>query len=460
MTLLVASLLLPVAVGLLAFLGRGVRFLGSALTVGVGLLCLNIAYQAPLTPAVEVVTGLSLELTPLTRLFVLGLWAILTLFGLLELAQPGRSFVIPTTLVSTALAGAALLIRPLALGVLAMQAAALLMVLPALQGPARRPWGSLGYLSVSVIGGAGTLVGLWLANFYAQNPDEGSARSAAMFFAMIAALTLGLAPLHFWLPRLADAAPYQVTAWVGMVAQVTVIGFFFRLILEYEWLLTVTPLFYVLVIGGLLSVTIGGVLSLAASTPRYWLAYSMIYTMGLVVLGLGLFARQGAEGAALALVSRSLALLLATAGFRAAPNLSLKWDDLRGLGQARLAAAIALALAGAAFAGTPPLAGFPGVWVIFRAAYAATPQLAFLMLPGMAFMGLGLVRLLTILFQPDATPTQSAQGQGSARRSQTTPLALSGLILVLILVGLLLGAAPQVVLLPVQSVLETLRFLR
>ncbi len=238
-----------------------------------------------------------------------------------------------------------------------------------------------------------------------------------------------------------------MTAWLGIVGQLGVLGFLLRLLVEYDWLLTVTPLFYTLILGGLASVILGGALALMAATPRLWFAYAMIYSMGMVVVGLGLFTQQGADGAALALVSRALAILIATAGFRAVPNLATHWDDLRGMGRRVPPAGVALGVGAAAFAAFPVLAGFPAMWLIYRAAFEAAPALAYLLAPGAALMALSVIRMLVTLVEPgDEYATE-------------TPLGLSVLIGGLTLALVILGLFPQLALAPIAAAMATLRFL-
>ncbi len=450
MTFLALSLALPLLAAVVVLLARRLPRLGSVLTVVTAGACLALAVQVPSGPPLDVFADIALDWTPVARLFVLALWLILLLFGLLEFAQPGHSFVLPITLAATALAAASLVLRPLSLAFLAFQVGALLLVFPALAGPARRPWGSLGYLALTVVGGSGGLMALWLADFYTQNPDETTARAAAMLLAVVVGLTLALVPLHLWLPRLTETSPFQVSAWIGLVGQTVVVGLLLRLLTEYGWLLGVTPVIQTLVLGGLLSMALGGGLALLASTPRHWLAYAMIHSMGLVAVGMGLFGRQAAEGSLLVLASRGLALLVVAAGFRATPRLALAWDDVRGLVAERPFAALALAFGGAVFAGTPPLAGFPGAWVIYRAAFAAAPPLAYLMLPGTALMGLSVVRLLTILFRP---------AEGARRTTPPAARPLTALIIGLLGVLFVVGWLPQLVMTPLAAMLAGLRFL-
>ena len=447
MNSLAFALTLPILAGGVAWLTRGVHRLGGALAVAVGVIGLLACASLPTERTFPLAAGLALEWSSAIRLLVLALWAVLALFGALELARPGWSFVMPAVLVATGLTLFALTLRPLPLAFLAMQIGGLLIVFPALEGPARRPWGTLGYLVVTIMSGAIGLMGLSLAEFHAQNPDEATARLAAALFAVAAGLSLALIPLHFWLPRVTETAPFQVTAWLGIVGQLGILGLVLRLLTEYDWLLTVTPLIYTFILGGLASVILGGALALAAPTPRHWFAYAMIFSTGIAVVGFGLFVQQGAGGAALALVNRTLAILVATAGFRAVPNLATHWDDLRGMGRHVPPAGVALGVAAAAFAAFPPLAGFPAAWLIYRAAFDAAPVLAYLLAPGMVLIALSVFRLLVTLVEP---------GEGHARE---TPLGLSILIGGLTLGLIVLGLFPQLALGPIMSALATLRFL-
>lgn len=448
MNSLILALALPLFAGAAAWLTRRVRFVGALLAVATGIIGLVVSASLTGDHIFPLTVGLALEWSSAVRLIVMALWASLILFGALELARPGRNFVIPAVLAATGLTLLALTLRPLPLALIAMQIAGLLIVFPALEGPARGPWGSLGYLAVTVMSGAVGLMGVSLAEFYTQNPDETTARLAAALFAIAAGLTLALIPLHFWLTRVVVTSPVQVTAWLGMVGQLGILGITLRLLSEYDWLLTVTPLIYTFILGGLASVILGGALALAAPSPRHWLAYAMIFSMGMAATGLGLFAQVGADGAALALVNRSLAIFLAAVSFRTLPNLATEWDDLRGMMRRAPTAGVALGVAAAAFAAFPPLPGFAGHWLVFRAAYAAAPTLTYLLAPGVALMALSVIRLLVILVEPHDDPPAADVPPGLS--------VLTGVVIVALLV---LGLFPQLALQPITAALATLRFL-
>ncbi len=450
MTLFVIALAIPVVAGIVALLVRRAPNIGGLIAVVAGgaslVLSAGVFTAGPAT--LDLPLGLSVEWAPPVSLLILGIWVALIWFGLLEFAQPGRSFVLPATLTASGLAAMGLAVRPLSVGVLLVEIAALVLVFPALQGPTRQTWGSFGYLTITVLSGGLALVGLWLIDSYTQSPLPETARGAATVLAIAAGLTLALVPLQFWLSHLADSAPHQVLAWIAVVGQTAVIGVMTRVLTDYEWLLTVAPLIQTLVLGGILSSFFGGLLALTTSSPRRWLAYGMVYTMGLVAVGIGLFNQAGAQGAALLLVARALALLLATAAFRGVPRMVLAWQDVRGLAVARPAAGWALGLAAAIMAGVPFVIGFPGTWLTLRAAFVAAPDLGFLLVPGAAFMGLSMVRLISILVQPDHN---LPVGRVS--------LPLLTLIAAMAVIALLVGFFPQLVLTPIAAGLSTLPFL-
>ena len=450
MTLFLIALAAPLVAGFAALLTRRAPNISGLIAVAAGgaSLVLSSSLLSAGTTVLDLPLGISVEWAPPVSLLILGIWLALIWFGLLEFAQPGRSFVLPATLLASSFAALGLAVRPLDVAVLLVEIAALLLVFPALQGPTRQTWGSFGYLTITVLGGGLTLIGLWLIDSYTQSPLPEVAQGAATVLAVAAGLTLALVPLQFWLSHLADSAPHQVLAWIAVVGQTAVIGVMTRVLTDYQWLLQVTPLFQTLVLGGILSSVFGGFLALTTTSPRRWLAYGMVYTMGLVAVGIGLFNQAGAQSAALLLTSRALALLLATAAFRTVPRMVLTWQDVRGLALARPVAGWALGLAAAALAGVPFLIGFPGTWLTFRAAFVAAPALGFLLVPGAAFMGLSLVRLISTIVRPDH---DLPPGRVS--------LPLMTLIVAMAALALLVGVYPQIVLTPIAQGLSALPFL-
>src|SRR3712207_2146381 len=120
-------------------------------------------------------------------------------------------------------------------------------------------------------------------------------------------------PFHFWLPR-AMAAPTPVSAYLHSAAMVAagvlLIGRVYPLLQKSEFLLDA------LLVVGLLSMAVGGLLALTRDVLKQLLAYSTIAQYGFVVTMYGLGGKYGAGGAAFYVIAHAIAksALFLTAG--------------------------------------------------------------------------------------------------------------------------------------------------
>lgn len=142
----------------------------------------------------------------------------------------------------------------------------------------------------------------------------GAAFSAAMALIAIAALAKSAQmPLHFWLPR-AMVAPTPVSSYLHSAAMVAAGVFLlerlFPLVHRAQWLPEA------LVVIGLTSIAIGGLLALSRDDMKRVLAYSTIGQYGYVVALIGLGGKYGAIGAAMYVLAHAAAkcALFLTAG--------------------------------------------------------------------------------------------------------------------------------------------------
>jgi multicomponent Na+:H+ antiporter subunit A len=120
-------------------------------------------------------------------------------------------------------------------------------------------------------------------------------------------------PLHFWLPR-AMAAPTPVSAYLHSAAMVAagvlLIGRVYPLLQNSEFLLDALLVF------GMASMAVGGLLALTRNVLKQLLAYSTIAQYGFVVTMYGLGGKYGAGGAAFYVIVHAIAksALFLTAG--------------------------------------------------------------------------------------------------------------------------------------------------
>jgi multicomponent Na+:H+ antiporter subunit A len=164
-------------------------------------------------------------------------------------------------------------------------------------------------------------------------------------------------PLHFWLPR-AMAAPTPVSAYLHSAAMVAagvlVLGRVHPLLA-----LDQTVLDGLLVVG-LLSIVIGGVLALAQDVLKQILAHSTISQYGYVVALYGIGGGSAAGAAALYVLTHAIAksALFMTAGAVTMATDESRLSHLGGLARRMPALAVASGVAAATLAALPLTLGF------------------------------------------------------------------------------------------------------
>lgn len=174
-------------------------------------------------------------------------------------------------------------------------------------------------------------------------------------------------PLHFWLPR-AMAAPTPVSAYLHSAAMVAagvlVIGRVYQMVEVSQVLLDG------LLVIGLASIAIGGVISLTRDGFKQVLAYSTISQYGYVVLLYGIGGSLAAGAAAFYVVAHALAksALFLTAGTVTVTTGAKALSQVGGLWRRLPVLAVASAIAAAALSALPLTIGFFKDELFFHAA--------------------------------------------------------------------------------------------
>jgi multicomponent Na+:H+ antiporter subunit A len=203
-----------------------------------------------------------------------------------------------------------------------------------------------------------------------QDAAGGVSTGTSVAVALIAAAALvksAQVPFHFWLPR-AMAAPTPVSAYLHSAAMVAagvlVIGRVFQLVevsdVVQDGLLVV----------GLLSIAVGGAISLTRDGFKQVLAYSTISQYGYVVTLYGIGGRDGATAAAFYVVAHAIAksALFLTAGTVTMATGCRRLSRVGGLMRELPVLAAASALAAATLSALPLTIGFFKDELFFRAA--------------------------------------------------------------------------------------------
>jgi multicomponent Na+:H+ antiporter subunit A len=239
------------------------------------------------------------------------------------------------------------------------------------------------------------------------------------------------APLHFWLPR-AMAAPTPVSAYLHSAAMVAA-GVF--LLSRLHPLLATSPVVLDgLLVVGLVSMAVGGLLALGADHLKRLLAYSTIAQYGYVVTVLGLGGPAGAAAACFYVLAHALAksALFMTSGAVTEATGAKALSETGGLARAMPALAAGSGVAAAGLAALPLTVGFFKDELFFKAAADRGPWLAVLAVASAALTFAYITRFWAGIFLgPRCRPARPVPG-----RLVVPVVVLGGLVLA---GGLLVG---------------------
>ncbi|CAM2836092.1 oxidoreductase [Mycobacterium intermedium] len=254
---------------------------------------------------------------------------------------------------------------------------------------------------------------------------------AAALLALAALAKSAQVPLHFWLPK-AMAAPTPVSAYLHSAAMVAagvlVLGRVHPLLAHSRIVLTG------LLVVGVASIVVGGILALAQDRLKQVLAYSTISQYGYVVMLYGVGGGTAAGAAAFYVLAHGVgkSALFMTAGAVTMSTGEQRLSRLGGLGRRRPLLAVAAFLAAANLAGLPMTAGFFKDELFFEAVAGAGPVPATLAVLAAALTLAYIGRFWVLLFL------------GPLRiEPEPTPRLLTAPVVVLAAVGVIGGLVPQ-----------------
>lgn len=226
-------------------------------------------------------------------------------------------------------------------------------------------------------GTAGALYLLGMSLYYAATgslalaPSAGAMASAGVALMGTAALfKVGAVPLHFWLPDAYEAASPELAGF--MSTSIKSAGFL--LLMRLVALTPASAFAGSLPALGALTAVVGAVTALRQENVQRLLAYSSISHAGLLILGVGAWAAQGAlsSGAAAIFFYLAVYVFMSNGAFSFLRASGIRTRaQLRGYAakepvKAALFAALLLAMAG-----IPPTAGFLAKFLIFWEAVKA-----------------------------------------------------------------------------------------
>ncbi|WP_390910840.1 monovalent cation/H+ antiporter subunit D [Pseudosulfitobacter sp. SM2401] len=289
----------------------------------------------------------------------------------------------------------------------------------------------------SIYAETGTLNMADLANRVALIGPEDTVgiRVAAVLLLLVFAIKAALVPLHFWLPSSYAEAPAPIAALFAIMTKVGAYAIIRVYTLIFPPELSVTQGLHDVWLqpAALLSVAVGMVGVLAAKRLDRLVAFSVIGSMGMVMIAIALFTPQGIAAALYYIVHSTLAgatLFLISDLVRTGRGNLVLTPQPAIAGNALTAA---LFFAGAiAMAGLPPLSGFIGKLLVLQASYSSDLMVwIWVVVLGSSLISIvGFARAGSILFWKahSVTPTEDAP----TRPAALSYVAVGGLVTLLI----------------------------
>lgn len=291
----------------------------------------------------------------------------------------------------------------------------------------------------SIYAETGTLNMADLASRIAQiGPDSTvGIRVAAVLLIMVFAIKAALVPLHFWLPASYAEAPAPVAALFAIMTKVGAYAIIRVYTLIFPPDLAVTSGLYDvwLMPAALLSVVVGMVGVLAAKRLDKLVAFSVIGSMGMILVSIALFTPEGIAAALYYIVHSTLA---AATLFLIADLVRTGRGNLALTAQPPMAGQVLTAplffAAAIAMAGLPPLSGFLGKLLVLDAAYNS-PQMFWIwavVLSSSLIAVVGFARAGSILFWKSQSVTPQDEIEDVAQPALLSYVAVGGLLVLLV----------------------------
>jgi multicomponent Na+:H+ antiporter subunit A len=231
-------------------------------------------------------------------------------------------------------------------------------------------------------------------------------------------------PLHFWLPR-AMAAPTPVSAYLHSAAMVA--AGVFLLSRLHPLLASSLVLLRGLLIVGLVSMAVGGLLALSADELKRLLAYSTVAQYGYVVTMLGVGGAAGAAAACFYVLAHALSksALFMTSGAVSEATGARYLSEVGGLARTMPVLAVGSGLAAAGLAALPLTIGFFKDELFFKAAVGHGTWLAVLAVASAALTFAYIARFWTGVFSgPQRRPARDLPAR------MVLPVAVLGALVV------------------------------
>ena len=434
--------------------------------------------------------GLTLNLDPLGRLFLLTFLAVGALAFLATWNVPHGENFVPIALMILGLTGTTLLLlqeeytASLLLGSTGLLAVLAIVDLPtgstALVGRTTIAT-ALKYLVLMLIAGMIMYLAFVLVSIYRPGDTPGQPSPVHLILALIVVgfgLRLAIAPFHSWLPDLAeDAAPMTSVLIVAVINAATLlfliesIQFFFYPVEVIGGTESARGMMLLMAIA-VVTALLGGLLALTQGGMRRTIGYLVVYNAGMILFGLATLDSLGVAGALFETLNQTIIVLLLflSIGLLERPDGRPTNVVRRDLLWRWPVAGTGLLCGGLALLGLPPFNGFAGKLLLYEAAARRGGPYLVLLLIATALALLALLRLARerlfgaseedIVEEAPILLGTTELDRQAERRLEPEPRGMAILVALLMALCLGIGLYPQPLLATINEVIRGLTFIQ
>jgi multicomponent Na+:H+ antiporter subunit D len=266
------------------------------------------------------------------------------------------------------------------------------------------------------------------------------------------ALWLAVVPFHNWLTTTAAEASPPAAAFVLITFPIVAFSILMRTLADWPWLLESSPLAWVMVLAGVLTAFVGGVLASVQRGFSLLLGYAALYDLGCTLAVLGVGGEAAVITVLVSLTVRAVALTLIAACLSAI-RLQTAYDgfaEIAGLARRLPAATAGLLIGGLTLAGVPLTVGFPLRWQLLQSIAGIDSRWPLLLTLAGLGVAVGYLRGFRALLLSPTAPNKKERPPTGVALAIQEPLLLLIIIALLATACIVFGLFPSLLIEPLQ----------
>ncbi len=264
--------------------------------------------------------------------------------------------------------------------------------------------------------------------------------SGGPVFMIVLGLILGglslksaIVPFHFWLPDVHPAAPSPVSALLSSVIIGSGVYMTIRIIFTVFGIMSI---FWMLIILGLITMVVGGLMAIMQKDVKRLLAYSTVSQVGYIFIAIGMGTPAGVTAGLFHLFNNILlkCLLFLSFGIILWHTGTRDLNKLGGLGKRMPWVAFCFGIGALGTAGIPPLNGFASKWLIYLATWEVSPIITSIAIIVSAITLAYYLKVFSCIFM----------GPSTFKIVKKTPKTMLIPIIILAIICIIIGILPQI----------------